>query len=368
MLQRKGKRNSPRERTAGMYLAVLPSYRQNCMEILVDTFPRQLELYVSKAHLDPTVKSGVQLPNIEYVSMRRLMGNRVFFQSGRFLRALQVDDLVVDLNPRSISAWLLLALRRALRRRTLVWGHLHPRAGADSRTASARRVMRQLASGTITYTYSDQDAAVSELPGKPVWSATNALYRAEDIQPVGNFGDETRTDVLYVGRFEAAKKVPLLLEGFAEALRQQPQLRLRLVGGGSQEGQLRDRVEELGILSNVLFEGWIDDVDTLRSFYERAICAVSPGFAGLGLTQCLGFGVPMVVSKDEPHAPEIELADTGGVAWVETDHPTSMAEGLLAAWETRFDLPLSQTSQYVQKHYSAESMARGLYNALQDIR
>ncbi|WP_181821068.1 glycosyltransferase [Kocuria rosea] len=228
--------------------------------------------------------------------------------------------------------------------------------------------MRRLASGTITYTYSDQDAAVRELPGKPVWSATNALYRARDIQPVGNFEDERRTDVLYVGRFEAAKKVPLLLESFAEALRQQPQLRLRLVGGGSQEKQLRDRAEELEIIDNVLFEGWVDDVVKLRNFYERAICAVSPGFAGLGLTQCLGFGIPMVVSKDESHAPEIELADTGGVTWFDTDHASSMAEGLLAAWETRRKLPLTQTSQYVQKHYSAESMARGLYDALQDIR
>lgn len=368
MLQREGKHKLQRERTAGMYLAVLPSYRQNCMEILVDRFPRQLELYVSRAHLDPTVKSGVRLPSIQYVSMRRLLGNKVFFQSGRLLRALQLDDLVIDLNPRSLSAWFLLIMRRVLKKRTLVWGHLHPRAGSSSRTASTRRAMRRLASGTITYTYSDQEAAVKELPGKPVWSATNALYRAKDIQPVGRPEDESRTEVLYVGRFEAAKKVPLLLESFALALQKRPQLRLRLVGGGSHEQRLRNRAKELGIINSVVFEGWVNDVDKLKSYYERAICAVSPGFAGLGLTQSLGFGVRMVVSKDEPHAPEIELADRGGVIWVETDQATSMSEGLLTAWNSRFELPLSKTSQYVQDHYSAESMAQGLCDALQDIQ
>lgn len=228
--------------------------------------------------------------------------------------------------------------------------------------------MRRLASGTITYTYSDQESAVRELPGTPVWSATNALYRADDIQPVGTLDDAARTDVLYVGRFEPAKKVPLLIEGFAQALQQQPQLRLRLVGGGSQEEQLRHRAEELGILESVVFDGWVNDVDRLKSIYERAICAASPGFAGLGLTQCLGFGVPMVVSKDEPHAPEIELANAGGVTWVETDNITSMAEGLLAAWASRTELPLIRVSDYVREHYSAESMARGLNHALQDLR
>ncbi|OLT08548.1 hypothetical protein BJF77_12650 [Kocuria sp. CNJ-770] len=228
--------------------------------------------------------------------------------------------------------------------------------------------MRRFASGTITYTYSDQAAAEHELPGQPVWAATNALYRANDIQPVGTSKAETRKEVLYVGRFEGSKKVPLLLESFAHAVRQQPDLLLRLVGGGSQEDQLRHRAHELGIADKVIFEGWVDDVDRLKLFYERAICAVSPGFAGLGLTQCLGFGVPMVVSKDEPHAPEIELADTGGVIWVETDSTTSMAEGLLAAWRRRGELPLSLVSDYVRNHYSAESMARGLHYALEDVR
>lgn len=351
-----------------MYLAVLPSYRQSCMELLLAGFPGRLDLYVSESHLDSSVKSGVQLPHLQYVSMRRLMGNKVFLQSGHLMQALRTDDLVVDLNPRSLTAWLLLVVRRALRRRTLVWGHLYPRSGSGSKTASARRAMRRLSSGTITYTYSDQAAAEREIPGQPVWAATNALYRAHDIQPVGPSDADARTDVLYVGRFEDAKKVPLLLESFAHAVRQQPKLRLRLVGGGSKESHLQHRAHELGIADKVIFEGWVDDVDRLKSVYKRAVCAVSPGFAGLGLTQCLGFGVPMVVSEDEPHAPEIELADTGGVIWVETDSVASMAHGLLVAWGRRGELPLNRVSDYVRVHYSAETMARGLHHALEDVR
>ncbi|MEB2526483.1 glycosyltransferase [Kocuria rosea] len=355
-----------RRTAAGMYLAVLPGYRQSCMEILVDTFDGDLRLFVSDRHLDRTVKSGVRVSGLRTVRMVRLFGDRVFLQIGHLRETFALETLVVDLNPRSITAWMLLVVRRALKRRTLVWGHLHPRAGSETRTAAVRHAMRRLAAGTISYTYSDQDQARQELPGQPVWVATNALYRAKDIQPHATPEPAERTDVLYVGRFEPAKKVDLVVKAFAIAVQDSPDLRLRLVGGGSQRQQLTELAEQLSVADKVHFEGWVEGVAALRGFYSTAVCSVSPGFAGLGLTQSLGFGVPMVVAKDEPHSPEIELATTGGVIWVESDSPASMAEGLEIGFEQRGRLPVDDVAQFVREHYSAETMARGLRDALME--
>ncbi|MEX5270579.1 glycosyltransferase [Kocuria sabuli] len=352
----------------GMYLAVLPTYRQSCMEILVDTFDGDLRLFVSDKHLDRSVKSGVRVPGLREVRMVRLLGDRAFLQVGHLREALALETLIVDLNPRSITAWMLLVIRRVLKKRTLVWGHLHPRAGSETRTASIRHAMRRLAAGTISYTYSDQDEARQELPGQPVWVATNALYRAEDIQPSARRESVGRTDVLYVGRFETAKKVDLVVRAFAVAVQGNPDLRLRLVGGGSQRKQLEELAEQLSVADKVHFEGWIEGVAALGEFYSTAVCSVSPGFAGLGLTQSLGFGVPMVVAKDEPHSPEIELAQTGGVIWVESDDPTSMAQGLQTAFQQRGRLPAEDISQFVRQQYSAETMAQGLHDALKGIQ
>lgn len=352
----------------GMYLAVLPAYRQSCIEILENTLEGDLRLFVSDRHLDRSVKSGVKVPGLRMVRMIRLLGGRVFFQIGHLREALALETLIVDLNPRSITAWVMLVSRRVLKKRTLVWGHLHPRGGAETRTAAIRHVMRQLASGTISYTYSDQEEARRELPGQPVWVATNALYRAEDIQADAFRMPTERTDILYVGRFEPAKKVDLVIRAFAVALKNNPDLMLRLVGDGSQREQLEKLSEELSVADKVRFEGWIEGVSALQNFYSTAFCSVSPGFAGLGLTQSLGFGVPMVVAKDEPHSPEIELANTGGVIWTESDSPTSMAQGLLTAFRQREHLPAEDVSQSVRQQYSAETMARGLHHALKGIQ
>ena len=77
--------------------------------------------------------------------MHRLLAGRAFVQTGHWRDAIQARTLVVDLNPRSLNAWVLLAVRRAARRRTLVWGHLYPVRGGTSVTARLRAAMRRIA-------------------------------------------------------------------------------------------------------------------------------------------------------------------------------------------------------------------------------
>lgn len=346
-----------------MFLAVLPKYRTECIGLLREALGTDLRLFVSPAHLDSTVKTGIPEHWFRAVQIVRF-GRLGFVQYGALVSAIAVENLIVDLNPRSISAWILLAVRKVMRRRTLVWGHIHPQAGPHSRTAPLRRVMRKLSAGSVSYTYEDRVKALTDLPGQPVWVAPNSIYRAGDIQA----SDGTvRGEVLYVGRLEPAKKPQLLVRGFALAYEACPTLKLRLVGAGSETGAIRELVTELGIADAVQFDGWIDDVSRLREIYAGAFCSVSPGFAGLGLTQSLGFGVPMIVADNEQHSPEIELAETGGVTWFEANSPQSLAEKLLAAWGERENLPDHALSDSVRKLYSAEAMAAGLQKALQNV-
>ncbi|MEX5294656.1 glycosyltransferase [Kocuria sp. CPCC 205268] len=349
-----------------MFLAVLPSYRTNCIEILKSQFGNRLSIEVSSAHLDPTVKTGIRPSLFRAVPMVRF-GKKAFMQVPLSLNPLLADNLVVDLNPRSITSWALLVMRRLLGRRTLVWGHLHPQAGGSVRTAMLRRTMRRLARGTISYTHIDRTAALEEIPHQPVWVAPNAIYMAKDIRPGDNTG-AVRNAVIYVGRFQPQKKVALLVRGFAEARKLKPEMRLILVGGGVQEQNIRELVTELSICGDVELAGWVEDVSQLRSLYDRAFASASPGFAGLGLTQSLGFGVPMVIAKDEPHSPEIELAQGGPVTWFETDSPSDLAAALVRLWDCRGTLPDENASDLVRSRYSAESMAAGLADALQGLQ
>ncbi|MGR0159132.1 glycosyltransferase [Paenarthrobacter nitroguajacolicus] len=347
-----------------LYLAVLPKYRTECIEILHQDLGNDLRIYISEAHLDESVRSGIPEGLYSQVSMRRILKGRAFVQTGHFAEAVRADTSVVDLNPRSVTAWAILAIRFILRKRTLVWGHIHPQAGPKSKTAFLRLLMRRLASGTISYTYKDAEKARADLPGKLVWVAPNSLYKAEAIGPASSPEALDRTDLTYVGRFAPAKKVDLLVRAFAQVAASAPEMRLRLIGGGLTEPNLRQLIQDLGVSDKVDFPGWIDDLETLRPFYARSFCTASPGFAGLGLTQSLGFGIPMIVADDEPHSPEIELASVGGVDYFASDSVTDMALCISRQWDRRKALPLLDISSHVKTKYSAEAMANGLKSAL----
>lgn len=345
-----------------MYLAVLPSYRRACIDILLKTLPN-LEIYCSEAHLDATVKTGIPHEQYQRVGMIRIFG-RVFIQYGHIADALRADDLVVDLNPRSLTAWLLLIVRRLRRgRRTVVWGHLHPQSGSSSSTRVLRQTMRRLSDGTITYTYSNRADAERELPGSPVWVAPNALYRLSELRRAMP-GSGARTDVVYVGRLEPAKKVALLIDAFAASGLTSSGVSLVIVGTGSESEALRERVGDLRISDAVDFVGWVDGPDALKTIYDRAFASASPGFAGLGLTQSLGFGVPMIIADEEPHSPEIELASTGAVRWARSDSVASFAEALHDTWSARDLVPDERARDAVLAGYCAEVMAMGLSDAI----
>jgi len=345
-----------------LYLAVLPSYRQECIALLDNEI--QVKYIVSTEHLDPSVKSGIDSSNARYVPLRRLWRNRMFIQTGHWFEALSAKVLVVDLNPRSVTAWVFLLARLFTRGRTLVWGHLHPRAGSGAGTVPIRRTMRRLADGVIVYSHRDRAALLREEPHARVWVAPNSLYASSRIRT--DLGGD-RTDILYVGRLVRSKKVALLVKAFAALAPKHPKARLVIVGDGEERQALEDLVMSLSLEDKVSLRGWIDEYEDLREIYAQCSVSVSPGYAGLSLTQSLGFGVPMIVANKEQHAPEIELEDSGGVSYFKSDSVSSLTaaiDGLLT--QNLDDEFRERLSTYVAGKYSAEGMKEGLAAAIRE--
>jgi glycosyltransferase involved in cell wall biosynthesis len=343
-----------------MYLATFPAYRKTCLNVYKARYG-YVRLICSSAQLDKTVKTGISREAYTKVRMLRILG-KVYIQLGSWLDALKADSLVLDLNPRGLNVWIFLLIRGLCKKRTIVWGHLHPRAGAGVWTAKVRRFMRKLSSGTIVYTPTERQAAEIEIPGSPVWVAPNSLYEEKQLLRPNEIGE--RNIILYVGRFTNSKKVMNLVEAFAHSGLSNSGVTLNLIGSGPLEQNLKSIVKKLGLDSSVLFSGWVDNFDLLKDCYARAFVSVSPGFAGLGLTQSLGFGVPQVISMNEPHSPEIELADTGGVIWAESSDYRALSVALVEGWNNAAIVPRHDLIDAVVERYTAEAMAEGLHAAM----
>ena len=113
--------------------------------------------------------------------------------------------------------------------------------------------------------------------------------------------------LLGVGRLEPQKDFGTLLKAFAQ-LRKQRELRLLLLGEGGQRKTLEAMASKLGIASDVMMPGFVDNP---FYFMRRAsVLVVSSAWEGLPgvLIQAMACGCP-VVSTDCPSGPREILED-----------------------------------------------------------
>jgi glycosyltransferase involved in cell wall biosynthesis len=350
-----------------LYTAVLPRYRRESMRILHERLGSDWTVFAGDSHLDPTVRSDDDTTGWTRVTNRRWLAARLLFQWGHWREVLQADTAILDLNPRCVTAWLLLCSRRLLHRRTLLWGHLYPRTGPSSRTSPLRAFMRRRADGCIVYSFAEAEDLAAAASDERAWVAPNAIYRHSDIFIDQDAASPAEPElILYVGRLEPEKKPDLLLKAFALLAARDRDVELCFVGSGSLQATLENRAAELGVSARVRFEGPAHDAASLRAFYGKARCAVSPGYCGLGLTQAMCFGVPMVIADGEPHAPEIELRALGLVSFFAADSAEELAAALRAGSFSYSDTERESVVRYMRAKYSAEAMADGLLGALRD--
>lgn len=345
-------------------------YREAFLRIVSDRLGSGLSLYAGDEYFDPSTRTriGPELP-VRRLRNHFLIGRRLLWQSGAVEAAKSADVAVIEFNPRVLSAWATLLLRRAHRRPSLLWGHAWSRKGPGSRTEPARRWMRRLAAGVIVYTESQARELVARDPRTRTFVAPNALYRAAEMTPA--ISPELPTSFVYVGRLVAPKRPAALLDAFVRASAELPlETRLTFVGDGPLMIALREAADRCGLGNRIEFLGHVSDMTALRATYASAIASVSPGFVGLSITQSLGFGVPMLIARDEPHSPEIEAARDGWNAlFYSPSTPGALARTLVTIANARNEwfARREEISRDCRQRYSAEAMADGFLTAVATV-
>jgi len=114
--------------------------------------------------------------------------------------------------------------------------------------------------------------------------------------------------LLCVGRLEEQKAFHYAIEAFSRISKDYPSLRLKLLGKGSLEVQLRQLAEKLNIANNIDFEGYKEDN---ISYYVNArltiLTSIYEGFPNV-LIESIALGTP-VVSFDCPSGPNEIIQD-----------------------------------------------------------
>lgn len=126
--------------------------------------------------------------------------------------------------------------------------------------------------------------------------------RAEAGQPLAPFGTPyLERHFIYVGRFVAKKNLSGLIEGYAKYVAQAGPTarRLRMVGSGPIEQDLRNQIDRLGLAGKVEILGFQSSQEVSRLMAESlALVLISKVEQwGLVVNEALAVGLPVVVSN-----------------------------------------------------------------------
>jgi L-malate glycosyltransferase len=117
--------------------------------------------------------------------------------------------------------------------------------------------------------------------------------------------------LVYVGRLAAVKNHPLLLHGFRTALSAIPNLRLWIVGDGSERAKLEALAAELGIAKQVTFWGQQLDVAPFFSGADAFVMSSTSEGLPMSLLQAFSLGLPAIVTDVGGMAEVVRLAQAG---------------------------------------------------------
>ncbi len=173
---------------------------------------------------------------------------------------------------------------------------------------------------------------------------------------------------LFVGTLYKQKGVDVLIDAYNNAFtnsskRDFPQL--LIVGSGTGEQILKQKVNELRLERQIKFLGAIYEESELASLFTQAIICISPNQAGLSVLKSMGYGVPYVTQKNAITGGEI-LNIENGINGIIYDDVSELSQILQDASNNR-DKYISMGNEayhYYHTQATPQIMANGVINAV----
>lgn len=351
---------------------VVPDYRIGLFELLAETFGNRLLVLADKRSHDGTIQS-VQSDKlrVKWTETVGIAGGKLSLQRNIVAACQEARVVVLPLDPRMLSNYAVLFRRRRRNQATCFWGHAWPRRGRKSWTAPVRSLVRSLGDVVMVYTEAEKRELENLKVRSPVFALNNAIYHRNEMFPEAQ--ETIPNDFIFVGRLVSSKKPTQMIRAFADAVprilaRSEGRLvKLHVCGSGPEEEPCKRMASDLGIERNIVFHGHVSELNRLRSLYGTSVASLSPGCVGLSVTQSLGFGVPMIASRNEQHGPEIAYATEGVNTTFFESHEPDLADAMVDSWENRLEwfARRSEISEMARRDYSIESMADTFVRAVE---
>jgi glycosyltransferase involved in cell wall biosynthesis len=140
-----------------------------------------------------------------------------------------------------------------------------------------------------------EDFMAAGLPAEKISVAVNSFH----VREPGRNPTSLRDSILVVGSFNPRKQNDVTVAAFAAVAARIPsKVRLVFVGQGADLARIEMLSTGTEVANRIEFHPATHQDEELRYFYDRALCSVSFGQAGLSVLQSFAYGVPFVTRSD----------------------------------------------------------------------
>lgn len=183
---------------------------------------------------------------------------------------------------------------------------------------------------------------------------------AERIKIRERFGVESGEKVVsIVARLEDIKGHMYFIEAAEKILKTEKNVKFFIAGTGSYEQALKDKVKALGLCGNVIFTGFIDDVDKLMAITDIQVNAsYGTEATSLALLEGMSIGVPAVVSDFGGNPGVIKDGVNGFV--VKKQNSDALADGVMKLLRDRklYEKMSESAAEIFEKSFTAKAMTK----------
>ena len=167
--------------------------------------------------------------------------------------------------------------------------------------------------------YTRNNLIAAGIPGDRITVASNGIDVGEySSVKAERFGEPT---ICAVARLVSYKRLDDLIRAAARLKSDFPTLKLKIIGTGPMEQNLRSLSKTLGVADSVEFMGYVerhtDVLRTLKASHVFCLPSVVEGY-GISVIEAMALGVPYVAS-DIPAVREATLGGVGGLLFAPTD-------------------------------------------------
>lgn len=286
-------------------------------------------------------------PSISIVSLERPSTRLAYGSIAAYLREKQPVCCLSFCYPLGAA---LISLRLVHRFPTRIIGTSHDYLSSTHKTISWQHRLSLLHKKLV---YPHADHMIANTKGIASRVISDFGFRQEQISVIYNALDpaieekaRSLSNVLHphksqqaiyaVGRLTYVKGLDRLIEAFALCLRQRPHLHLNLVGQGPLQEALENQAKELGIIDQVTFHGFINNMEQV--YPNAALLVMSSHHETFGnvLIEAMAFGTPVVAFDCDYGPREIIIPNVNGLL-VEEGNIPALSEAILQALDTTWD-------------------------------